>query len=157
MIETYSDTTIKNCKQPFAIKCGSTWYAFPQAVTEATISDYKLWADDTGRSMTGSNKGTLIGIFPKLQLKIGRQNASDRATLCKCLNQTAATVRAYSIERKRFETASFYFGDVSNKIKHWDKYGTLGTLSSGKQSYTCKSTFEGISFSVIANDRRSKT
>ena len=156
MIETYTDTTIKNCKQPFAIKCGSTWYSFPKTVKEASISDYKLWGDDSGRSMTGSMKGTLIGIFPKLQVTIGKQNADDRAILCKCLNQTAATVRAYSVERKRFETASFYFGDVTNKIKHWDKHGTLGTLSGGNQSYACKSTFDSMQFSVIANDRRSK-
>jgi hypothetical protein len=156
MIKTYDNDAIKDCKQPFAIKYGSTWYAFPNAVTEATISDYKYWANDSGRSMTGSMKGTLIGIFPKLQVTIGKQSAAERAVLTKCLNQTSATVRAYSVERQRFEQASFYFGDVANKIKHWDKYGTLGTmLSSGNQSYTCKSTFDSIQLSVIANDRRS--
>lgn len=157
MIKTYADTTIKNCTQPFAIKCGLMWYAFPSTIKDASLSDYKLWGDDTGRSMTGSSKGTLIGIFPKLQVTIGKQNADERAILCKCLNQTEATVRAYCTERKRFETASFYFGDVTNKIKHWDKHGTLGTLSGGNQPYTCKSTFDSMQFSVIANERRSKT
>lgn len=157
MIETYTDATIKNCKHLFAIKYGSTWYAFPKAIKDASLSDNKLWGDDSGRSMIGSSKGTLIGIFPKLQVTIGKQNADDRAILCKCLNQTAATVRAYCVERKRFETASFYFGDVTNKIKHWDKHGTLGTLSGGNQPYTCKSTFDSMQFSVIANERRSKT
>lgn len=156
MIKTYTDTTIKNCTQPFAIKHGSTWYAFPSAIKDASLSDYKYWASDSGRSMTGSMKGTLIGIFPKLQVTIGKQNANERAILCKCLNQTEATVRAYCTERKRFETASFYFGDVTNKIKHWDKHGTLGTLSNGVQPYTCKSTFDSMQFSVIANNRRSK-
>lgn len=157
MIETFTDSTIKNCKHPFAIKYGTVWYTFPKAIKEATISDYKYWASDSGRSMTGSMKGTLIGIFPKLQLTIGKQTADERAILCKCLNQTAATVRAYCVERKRFETASFYFGDVTNKIKHWDKYGTLGALSNGNQPYSCKSTFDSMQFSVIANDRRSKS
>ena len=64
MIDIYTDSTIGTCKQPFAIKYGTTWYAFPQEVTEASLSDYKLWASDSGRSMTGSSKGTLIGIFP---------------------------------------------------------------------------------------------
>ncbi len=155
MIQTFTDTTIGTCKQSFAIKYGTAWYAFPSAIKDASFSDYKLWGDDTGRSMTGSMKGTLVGIFPKLQVTIGKQNADERAILCACLNQTEATVRAYSTERKRFETASFYFGDVTNKIKHWDKYGTLGTLSSGIQSYTCKSTFDSMQFSVIANNRRS--
>lgn len=156
MIKTFTDTTIKNCTQPFAIKHGSTWYAFPSAIKDASLSDYKYWASDSGRSMTGSMKGTLTGIFPKLQVTIGKQNANERAILCKCLNQTEATVRAYCTERKRFETASFYFGDVTNKIKHWDKHGTLGTLSNGVQPYTCKSTFDSMQFSVIANNRRSK-
>lgn len=157
MIKTFTDTTIKNCTQPFAIKCGSMWYAFPSTIKDASLSDYKYWASDSGRSMTGSMKGTLIGIFPKLQVTIGKQNADERAVLCKCLNQTEATVRAYCTERQRFETASFYFGDVTNKIKHWDKYGTLGTLSNGVQSYQCKSTFDSMQFSVIANNRRSKS
>nr|DAQ25749.1 MAG TPA: hypothetical protein [Caudoviricetes sp.] len=133
------------------------WYAFPSTIKDASLSDYKYWASDSGRSMTGSMKGTLIGIFPKLQVTIGKQNADERAILCKCLNQTEATVRAYCTERQRFETASFYFGDVTNKIKHWDKHGTLGTLNNGVQPYTCKSTFDSMQFSVISNNRRSKS
>ena len=29
----------------------------------------KLYADDTGRDLDGNNRATLIGIFPKLQVK----------------------------------------------------------------------------------------
>ncbi len=157
MIKTYTDTTIKNCTQPFAIKCGSMWYAFPSTIKDASLSDYKYWASDSGRSMTGSMKGTLIGIFPKLQVTIGKQNADERAILCKCLNQDGATVRAFWSEGKGCGAGWGYLGDVTNKIKHWDKYGTLGTLSNGVQSYQCKSTFDSMQFSVIANNRRSKS
>ena len=158
-IVTFTNSTINTCKLPFAIYDGSTtWYAFPKAITEASLEDYKMWSEGSGRSMTGESKGTMVGIFPKLQVKIGRQNASDRAVLCKLLNKSAVTVRAYSVDRQRFEQASFYFGDVTNKIKHWDKYGTLGTRqSNGNQSYTCNTTFDGISFSIISNKRRSNT
>lgn len=157
MIETYTNSTIGTCKQPFAIFDGATtWYAFPASVVEASLEDYKLWAEGSGRSMTGENKGTLVGIFPKLQVKIGRQSAEERAILTKLLNKSSVTVRAYCVERQRFEQASFYFGDVTNKIKKWDKNGTLGTKSSsGVQSYTSKTVFDGISFSVISNKRRS--
>ena len=148
-IETYTDSNIETCKQPFAIKKGSVWYAFPKSVIEASIDDYKLWADGSGRSMTGESKGTLIGIFPKLQLKIGKQSASDRAVLTSLLNQAETTVRAYCVERQRFEQASFYFGDVVNKIKKWDKNGTV---SNGK--YLNDSIFDAISFSIIANKKR---
>lgn len=155
MIETFTESEIKTCKQPFAIKKGNTWYAFPKTVIEASLDDYKLWSEDSGRSMTGSSKGTLIGIFPKLQIKIGRQSANDRATLLTLLNQNSTTVRAYCAERRRFEEASFYFGDVVNKIKRWDAKGTLGPrTTNGNQPYTNKSVFDAISFSVISNSRR---
>lgn len=157
MIETISNSDINNCKQPFAIKRGDTWYAFPKAVLEASLDDYKLWSEDSGRSMTGTSKGTLVGIFPKLQIKIGRQSAADRAILLSLLNQNSATVRAYCPERKRFETASFYFGDVANKIKRWDAKGTFTTSTNNITTYTNNSVFDSISFSVISNQRRSRT
>lgn len=154
MIKTYTNTTVNTSKEPFAIKSENIWYTFPKAVKECTLSDYKMWSDDSGRSMTGESKGTLVGIFPKLELKIGQQNASERAQLLKLLNKAEATVRAYSVERERFEEASFYFGDAINKLKKWDKKGTLGTRNNGIQGYTNNSKFAEISFSVISNKKR---
>lgn len=145
----FTDDTVSNCKQPFAIKKGSEWYAFPKSVVEASLDDYKLWAEGSGRSMTGESKGTLIGIFPKLQVKIGKQKADERALLVSLLNQAETTVRAYCVERKRFETASFYFGDVVNKIRKWD---AKGSFENG--TYHNNSLFDPISFSIIANNRR---
>lgn len=147
--EVFTDDTISNCKQPFAIKKGNVWYAFPKSVVEASLDDYKLWAEGSGRSMTGESKGTLIGIFPKLQVKIGKQKADERALLVSLLNQAETTVRAYCVERKRFETASFYFGDVVNKIRKWD---AKGSFENG--TYRNNSVFDPISFSIIANNRR---
>lgn len=152
-IATFTNTTINTCTLPFAIYDGSsTWYAFPSSIVEASLEDYKLWSDGSGRSMTGESKGTMVGIFPKLQAKIGKQNADDRATLCALLNKSAVTVRAYSVDRKRFENASFYFGDVVNKIKRWD---SGGSFENG--IYISDTTFEPISFSIISNKRRSNT
>lgn len=147
--EVFTDDTISNCKQPFAIKKGSAWYAFPKSVVEASLDDYKLWAEGSGRSMTGESKGTLIGIFPKLQVKIGKQKADERALLVSLLNQAETTVRAYCVERKKFETASFYFGDVVNKIRKWDAKGSFEN-----DTYRNNSVFDPISFSIIANNRR---
>ena len=131
------------CKDPFAIKKDNVWYSFPKTVVEASLDDYKLWAEGSGRSMTGESKGTLIGIFPKLQVKIGRQTAEERALLTSILNQAETIVRAYCVERQQFETASFYFGDVVNKIRKWNK------------NDISKSVFDSVSFSIIANKRRS--
>ncbi len=147
---TYTDSTISTCKEPFAIKSGTTWYAFPKKCVDASLGDYKLWAQGSGRSMTGDNKGTLVGIFPKIELKIGRQRAEDRALMTRLLNQQSTTVRAYCTEREQFETASFYFGDVVNKIKKWDSHGTF---ANGK--YKSNTLFDTLSISVISNNRRS--
>lgn len=149
--EIYTDQTIESCTLPFAIKMYEGWIAFPKSIVEASLEDYKLWAEGSGRSMTGESKGTLVGIFPKLQVKIGRQTAQERSILTGFLNQAETTVRAYNVERMKFEQASFYFGDVVNKIKKWDKNGELG--SDG--IYRNNSVFDAISFSIIANQRRS--
>lgn len=155
-ITTYTESTIATCKQPFAVKSGGIWYAFPKSLVDATLSDYKLWADDNGRTLSGDMKGTLIGVFPKLQLKVGKQKSADRAKLTALLNKSAVTVRAYCVERQRFEQADFYFGDVTNKIKHWDAKGTLGTRSNtGIQNYSNNSTYEAMQFSVISLKKRS--
>ena len=45
--------------------------------TGYTVQYCKLWSSDTGRSMTGENKGTLIGIFPKITVKLGKLSEDE--------------------------------------------------------------------------------
>ena len=61
----------------------------------------KLWSSDTGRSMTGENKGTLIGIFPKLEIKVGRLNEDEISTLLSLINVANANVTYYDPEYKK--------------------------------------------------------
>ena len=97
----------------------------------------KLWSSDTGRSMTGENKGTLIGIFPKITVKLGRLSEDEMSTLINLTNQARANVKYYDVGEKSLVTASFYFGDVSAELER-------------------KSTMyhKGTSFSIIANNKR---
>ena len=97
----------------------------------------KLWSADTGRSMTGENKGTLIGIFPKITVKLGRLSEDEMSTLINLTNQARANVKYYDVGKKSLVTASFYFGDVSAELER-------------------KSTMyhKGTSFSIIANNKR---
>lgn len=129
------------------IKKGADWYTVP-GILSAKIADCKLWADDTGRSMTGEFKGTLVGIFPKLFLSVDRQSAAERAELSILLNQPVTTVRAYNVSKQKFVTASFYFNDVENQVDLWDK---RGKFSSGK--YVNDGKFGEISFNVIATKK----
>ena len=97
----------------------------------------KLWSSDTGRSMTGENKGTLIGIFPKITVALGRLSEDDMSAIINLTNQPRADVRYYDVGAKALTTASFYFGDVSAEIER-------------------KSTMmhKAVEFSIIANKRR---
>lgn len=97
----------------------------------------KLWSSDTGRSMTGENKGTLIGIFPKITVKLGKMSEGDMSAIINLTNQARANVKYYDVGAKALTTASFYFGDVSADLER-------------------KSTMihKGTEFSIIANTRR---
>ena len=105
--------------------------------TEYTVQYCKLWSSDTGRSMTGENKGTLIGIFPKISVKLGRLSEDEMSAIINLTNQSRANVKYYDVGKKALVTASFYFGDVSAELER-------------------KSTMyhKGVSFSIIANKKR---
>lgn len=97
----------------------------------------KLWSSDTGRSMTGENKGTLIGIFPKITVKLGRMSEEDMSAIINLTFQSRADVRYYDVGAKAPVTESFYFGDVSAELER-------------------KSTMmhRATEFSIIANRKR---
>lgn len=105
--------------------------------TAYKVAFCKLWSSDTGRSMTGENKGTLIGIFPKITIALGRMSEEDMSAIINLTNQASADVKYYDVGKMKQVTASFYFGDVSAEIE--------------KQ----RSMYhKGVSFSIIANKKR---
>lgn len=105
--------------------------------TEYKVQYCKLWSSDTGRSMTGENKGTLIGIFPKISVKLGRLSEDDMNAIINLTNQARANVKYYDVGAKALVTASFYFGDVSADL---ERQSTM--------------YHKGTSFSIIANQKR---
>ena len=97
----------------------------------------KLWSADTGRTMTGENKGTLIGIFPKIEIELGRMTASQMATFLSLVNKPKQDVTYYDTELQKAVTNSFYFGDATDEL-----------LRQKDMSH------KPISISIIANKRR---
>jgi hypothetical protein len=87
--------------------------------------------------MTGENKGTLIGIFPKISVKLGRLSEDDASAIINLTMQARANVKYYDVGKKDIVTASFYFGDVSADL--------------ARQSTMYH---KGMSFSIIANKKR---
>ena len=105
--------------------------------TAYTVQFCKLWSNDTGRSMTGENKGTLIGIFPKISVKLGRLSEDDMSAIINLTNQPRANVKYYDVGKKDLVTASFYFGDASADL---ERQSTM--------------YHKGTGFSIIANKKR---
>ena len=101
------------------------------------VSYCKLWSSDTGRSMTGENKGTLVGIFPKIEITLGRLTPADMAEFLSLVNTASQNVTYYDTEKEEYLTNSFYFGDAVDEI-HRQK----------------NMTHKPISISIIANKRR---
>lgn len=102
------------------------------------VSYCKLWSSDTGRSMTGENKGTLIGIFPKIEITLGKMTPAEMAQFLRLVNVASANVTYYDTERQTNITESFYFGDVTDEILRQKDM-----------------RHKQISVSIIANRRRS--
>ena len=107
-------------------------------IVSYTVTYCKLWASDTGRSMTGENKGTLVGIFPKLEISLGRMTDDQMAAFLALVNAASRNVTYYDTEKQKLITNSFYFGDAADSIR---KQSTL--------------SHSPIKISIIANRRRS--
>lgn len=101
------------------------------------VSYCKLWSSDTGRSMTGENKGTLIGIFPKIEITLGKMSAVEMSRFLELVNKPSADVTYYDTERRETLTNSFYFGDAVDEINRQKNM-----------------SHKPISISIIANKRR---
>ncbi len=101
------------------------------------VSYCKLWGSDTGRSMTGENKGTLIGIFPKIEITTGSLSEDEAAQFLALVNKASANVTYYDTEQKQNVTGSFYFGDAADELQRQRR-----------------ARHGQISISVIANKRR---
>lgn len=77
----------------------------------------KLWAEDTGRVISGKMEGSLIGIFPKIQIEIGSCTEAEIATNLALFNKAFVTVDYYSPVKKRVVQEQFYSNDVTTSLR----------------------------------------
>lgn len=102
----------------------------------------KLWGSDTGRTMTGKYQGTLVGIFPKLTIKMnaGRLTENDVATLTKLVEQSTTKITYYDTRSKGNKTAEFYFDDFTPTLKKHTKgayhYDTIEIVAVAVNKYS---------------------
>lgn len=86
-------------------------------VTSFEFARPKLWADDTGRTYAqGRFKGTLIGIFPKLEVSFKPRSENELQSLIRELDKGNQTVRYYDPKTRGYKTADFYTNDYTNGL-----------------------------------------
>lgn len=91
--------------------------SFGQYLTQADYGYNKLWSEDSGRNLAGTQSGTLIGIFPKLELQFRRLTKDELHTLAPILDSPSQTVEYYDDNKGQMTTMQTYTGDwkISNK------------------------------------------
>lgn len=88
-------------------------------IVEAHFSYNKLWASDSGRNLAGAMSGTLIGIFPKIQVHFRKLTKSELEVIVPLLDGSSQTVSYYDPYKKAQTSMTTYTGDyevVNKKI-----------------------------------------
>ena len=80
-------------------------------VTEVKYGYNKIWAEDSGRNLAGTQSGTLIGIFPKLEVAFKKLTREELEKLAPILDKATQNVTYYDPVKKKLYTMSTYTGD----------------------------------------------
>lgn len=107
-------------------------------IVEAKYGYNKLWSNDSGRNLAGTQSGTLVGIFPKIVVQFRKLTKSELELLTPILDSARQTVQYYDPNKKAMTTMTTYTGDyeVVNK-------GIVGHIKN-----------EGFQISFISTKRR---
>lgn len=107
-------------------------------IVQATYSYNKLWSNDSGRNLAGTQSGTLVGIFPKIVVQFRKLTKSELELLTPILDSARQTLQYYDPNKKAMTTMTTYTGDyeVVNK-------GIVGHVKN-----------EGFQISFISTKRR---
>lgn len=84
---------------------------FAEYVTEVKYGYNKLWAEDSGRNLAGTQSGTLIGIFPKLEVSFKKLTREELETIAPILDKSTQNTTYYDPVKKGLYTMSTYTGD----------------------------------------------
>lgn len=98
----------------------------------------KLWSADTGRDLAGTNKGTLVGIFTKIQVETAFLTQSQYQALSTQLDKASITVQYYDNSTKHIYEEQMYANDRQENL-----------LSSKRLDE------DSFSFNLIANKKKS--
>jgi hypothetical protein len=80
-------------------------------ITEARYGFNKVWADDTGRNLSGKMSGTLIGIFPKIVVSFAPLTKTQIETITPILDAPNQLLKYYDPTKQQTITMETYTGD----------------------------------------------
>ena len=91
--------------------------SFGKYLTQADYQYNKLWAEDSGRNLAGTQSGTLIGIFPKIEMQFRRLTKEEVHEIAPILDSASQTVEYYDDNKGKNVSMDTYTGDwtISNK------------------------------------------
>lgn len=84
---------------------------FGSYVTQVDFGYNKLWSSDSGRNLAGTQTGTLVGIFPKLELTFRKLNQTDLKIISPILDTARQTVQYFDDNKQTMITMTTYTGD----------------------------------------------
>lgn len=107
-----------------------------QYLTQADFEYNKLWSSDSGRNLAGEQKGTLIGVFPKLVLQFRGLSASEVHTLAPIFDSAHQTTQYYDDNKGKMTIMTTYSGDwkaVNKRINRCEPF-SISFMSTKKRS-----------------------
>lgn len=90
-----------------------------QYLTEVEFSYPKLWGEDTGRTLAGDFKGTLLGIYVKIILNFRKLTKEELEIIAPILDSVSQNIQYYDPVKKATITIQTYSGDwsvINNRI-----------------------------------------
>lgn len=102
------------------------------------IGRSKLWKD-AERNMNGDVRATLIGIYPKIQMKVGYTTQEEISQLTQILDQDYFTVTWFDVRIQQTISTLYYAGDydieLDNKSKGRYKPFEVNLIPVSKRRY----------------------
>lgn len=86
-------------------------------LVEAKYGYNKLWSQDSGRNLSGTQSGTLLGIYPKITLQFAPLSKTDLELIVPILDSARQTIKYYDPFKKATVEMTTYTGDyeITNK------------------------------------------
>ena len=80
----------------------------------------KLWKESE-RNMSGDIRATLIGIFPKIQVKIGYTTEEELSAITELLDASFFDVTWFDVRTQAVTTAKYYASDYEVELENKKK------------------------------------